>query len=223
MTVFVDTSALIALLDEDDQHHLEASSTFRSLLGQGAELVTHNYVHVESIAVVDRRLGPEATRRLVDSLLPVLDTIWVDEAHHRAALVAHRSTGGKVSLVDQVSFAVMRVHGIDNALAFDADFQAQGFGRPTVTAETRQGRRIREVPQVYAASESDGSDLVSVSEISARSGRPINTIQSWRRRHRDFPEPVAQLAAGPIWSWPTVAQWISTRTSAQSAGSGPAT
>ncbi len=216
MTVFVDTSALIALLDEDDQHHLEASSTFRSLLGQGAELITHNYVHVESIAVVDRRLGPEAMRRLVDSLLPVLDTIWVDEAHHRAALVAHRFTGVKVSLVDQVSFAVMRGHGIDNALAFDADFQAQGFRRPTVTAETRQGRRIREVPQVYAASESDGSDLVSVSEISARSGRPINTIQSWRRRHRDFPEPVAQLAAGPIWSWPTVAQWISTRNGAQS-------
>lgn len=223
MTVFVDTSALIALLDEDDQHHPEASATFRSLLGQDAELVTHNYVLVESIAVVDRRLGRESMRRLVDSLLPVLDTIWVDQAVHRAALVEHRSTGGKISLVDQVSFAVMRAHGIDSALAFDADFQAQGFPRPTVSGETRQGRRIGEVAEVYAAPGPERTDLVSVSEISARSGRPINTIQSWRRRHRDFPEPVAQLAAGPIWAWPTVAQWISTRTSAQSAGSGPAT
>ncbi len=155
-------------------------------------------------------------RRLIDSLLPVLDTIWVDEAVHRTALVAHRSKGGAVSLVDHVSFAVMRGRGIESALAFDADFQEQGFARPTATAEKRQGRRVGEEAEVYAAPGPERTDLVSVSEISARSGRPINTIQSWRRRHRDFPEPVAQLAAGPIWEWPTVAQWISTRKGDQS-------
>jgi predicted nucleic acid-binding protein len=31
MTVFVDTSALIALLDEDDARHREAATTFRWL------------------------------------------------------------------------------------------------------------------------------------------------------------------------------------------------
>jgi hypothetical protein len=54
-------------------------------------------------------------------------------------------------------------------------------------------------------------DLVSVSEIASRSGRSINTIQSWRRRDRGFPEPVVILAAGPIWDWETVARWMRDR------------
>ena len=51
-------------------------------------------------------------------------------------------------------------------------------------------------------------ELVSVSEIARRSRRPISTIQSWRRRYTSFPEPLARLAAGPLWDWPAVAQWV---------------
>jgi hypothetical protein len=29
----------------------------------------------------------------------------------------------------------------------------------------------------------------------------------WRRRHEDFPEPVAKLKRGPIWDWPDVERW----------------
>ncbi|MEX2546945.1 MAG: PIN domain-containing protein [Chloroflexota bacterium] len=209
MRIFADTSALIALLDEDDHRHDEASATFRALVAT-AELVTHNYIHVEAVAVATRRLGAEAAQTLIDSLLPVMATIWIDEAVHRTALATHRAVGGTVSLVDQVSFAVMRQHGIEIAFAFDADFEVQGF-RPPHTSPEGQTWRISEVPAAYGASHQGVSDLVSVSEIATRAGRPVNTIQSWRRRHSDFPTPVAQLAAGPIWHWPLVAQWIATR------------
>jgi len=209
--VFVDTSALIALLDEDDARHREASATFRSLAGT-AELVTHNYVHVEALAVATRRLGADAAQKMIDSLFPVMTTLWIDEAVHRGALAAGRTARGTVSLVDLVSFAVMRDQGIDVAFAFDADFDRQGFSRPAVAPEVGEGRRVSESAGVYAGS---AINLVSVAEIATRAGRPVNTIQSWRRRHRDFPSPVARLAAGPIWSWPSVADWISTRPSKQ--------
>ena len=128
MTVFVDTSALYALLDRDDTQHQKAKSAFSGLLKK-EELVTHSYVIVEAVALTQRRLGSDAVRALVDELLPAIGTtIWVDEAAHRAsmsALLAASPTD--VSLVDQVSFHVMRELGVSRAFAFDDDFRAAGF------------------------------------------------------------------------------------------------
>lgn len=154
-----------------------------------------------------------AVRRLADDLFPLTRTIWVDEATHASALEHHRA-GGSPSLVDQVSFIVMREAGIEVAFAFDPDFEQQGFGRPDVPRATPPPG-IHEEHAPYGGTAE--SDLVSVAEIAARAGRSANTIQSWRRRHRDFPVPAAQLAAGPIWSWPTVAVWIARRESRPSA------
>jgi predicted nucleic acid-binding protein len=56
----------------------------------------------------------------------VLSTVWIDEATHAAgvaALLAALPT--PISLVDFVSFEVMREHGI----AFDEAFRAAGFGQ----------------------------------------------------------------------------------------------
>ena len=66
MSVFVDTSALYALLDEADAHHVESSDALGRLIG--TELVTHAYVVVEACALVGRRLPWPATERLVDGI-----------------------------------------------------------------------------------------------------------------------------------------------------------
>lgn len=205
MMVFVDTSALIALLDRDDARHAEAAAIFTSL-ETNAELVTSNYVEIETLAVVRRRLGTDDAARLIDAIYPLIRTIWVDQATHAAALAEYRLSGGSASVVDRVSFIIMRREGVTQAFAFDADFAAQGFELPTVAAGPH---RVQEPVAPYG--NDAAADLVSVTEISARAGRPINTIQSWRRRHPDFPAPVAQLAAGPVWIWPSIAEWIASR------------
>ena len=102
--VFVDTSALLAVLDEDDREHSDAADTFRSLL-DSADLITHNYVLVECLALVRRRLGTAAVAQLSDGILPAIETIWVDAALHQAAFAAYRAVGS-TSLVDHVSFEV---------------------------------------------------------------------------------------------------------------------
>jgi len=205
--IFVDTSALLALLDEDDRFHREAAATLRAI-GPTAELVTHNYVQVETLVLARRRLGGAAVSRLVSELLPRLATIWVDEALHGVALAAVSTGAGSISLVDRVSFELMRREAIDQAFAFDADFEAQGFRRPVIDARLRQGRGPSEVTASYGTDATEATELVSVSEIASRARRPISTVQSWRRRHHDFPQPVASLAAGPVWRWPTVEDWI---------------
>jgi predicted nucleic acid-binding protein len=90
--------------------------------------VTHNYVLAETVAIAQRRLGEVAARRLIQELAPVLTTIWIDEATHAAgvaALLAALPT--KISLIDFVSFEVMRERGIPRAFAFDNDFRVAGF------------------------------------------------------------------------------------------------
>lgn len=54
--------------------------------------------------------------------------------------------------------------------------------------------------------------IVGVAEIAERTGSTVNTVHSWRRRHADFPAPVATLAMGPVWLWSDVAHWIARST-----------
>ncbi len=54
---FVDTSALLALLDADERYHMACAYAWRSLLAADERLMTTNYVVVESFALVQHRLG----------------------------------------------------------------------------------------------------------------------------------------------------------------------
>jgi predicted nucleic acid-binding protein len=127
MSVFVDTSALYAVLDRDDENHTVAAEAFAALLEREA-LVTHGYVVVEASALAQRRLGVDAVRALVDDVLPAIELFLVDEQLHRAAVAALLASGARdVSLVDWTSFELMRRFRIAEAFAFDEDFARQGF------------------------------------------------------------------------------------------------
>lgn len=126
MIVFVDTSALYALLDEDDANHLRAVETLGRL--KGAQLLTHAYVVVETLALVSRRLGWPAAERLLAAILPLINVTLVDAALHEAALAAYREArSATISFVDRTSFTFMRGQGIELAFAFDTDFTTAGF------------------------------------------------------------------------------------------------
>lgn len=128
MRVFVDTSALLAVLDASDRWHLATRERWNHFLTTGAELVTTNYVLVELYALTQRRLGMQAVRTLYTDVQPVLTVVWVDEPTHRAGVEVLLSSGSRgPSLVDCVSFVVMRQEGIVDAFALDAHFGAQGF------------------------------------------------------------------------------------------------
>ncbi len=127
MTAFVDTSALYAVLDRDDQSHVAVAPAFRALLDE-EWLVTSSYVVVETAVLVQSRLGVAAAHDLHERLLPALDVTWVEEDVHRAAVAALLAAGRRdVSLVDHVSFELMRRSSISRALAVDAHFAEAGF------------------------------------------------------------------------------------------------
>ena len=128
MSVFVDTSAFYALLDEDDDHHIEAVQVWRRLGERLTPLVTSNYVVVETTALLQARLGMLAVRCFADALLLPVEMFFVDNGTHARAVAAHRTAGRpRLSLVDCASFEVMRRLGQEEAFAFDDHFTQQGF------------------------------------------------------------------------------------------------
>jgi predicted nucleic acid-binding protein len=128
VTVLTDTSAFLALLDASDRRHGVAVDFLEASRADGTELLTHAYVVVETVALAQRRLGIAAVRRFVDDLLPVAEVVWVDPAAHAEAVEALLAAGTRsVSLVDRVSFLLMRRRGIRSAFAFDEDFAREGF------------------------------------------------------------------------------------------------
>ena len=54
----------------------------------------------------------------------------------------------------------------------------------------------------------DVDELVGAAEIARRLGssRP-QVVHAWRRRHDDFPEPVATIDKVLVWHWPDVEAW----------------
>jgi uncharacterized protein len=128
VSVFVDTSALYGLLDATDEIHQRARAAWNSVSSRREYLITTNYVLVETMAIVGRRLGFQVVRNFQSEFVPVLHPVWVDEALHERAVAALLTAGIRdLSLVDCASFEIMRELGIDRALAFDDHFVQQGF------------------------------------------------------------------------------------------------
>lgn len=128
MTTFVDTSGLFALLDADDRRHADASAAWEILGASDAGLLTHNYVLLETCALLQARIGLAAVSALRDALLPMLSVEWVDQELHDLALGALIARGQRaISLVDQISFEVARRAGAQDVFGFDRHFDREGF------------------------------------------------------------------------------------------------
>jgi uncharacterized protein len=123
--VFVDTSALLTLLDRADPRHEAARDTFAGLAD--ADLVTHGYVVAESLAVARRRFGVDGAIALLDDMLPVVTLLPVEPELHAGVQARYRaSLPSSISFVDRVSFAVIERDQVDAAFTTDPDFEVTG-------------------------------------------------------------------------------------------------
>jgi Predicted nucleic acid-binding protein, contains PIN domain len=125
--IFLDTSAIYAWTDSNDANHHSAVERLQTILDKGEDLLTHNYVLLEATALLQARLGVAAAIKFCrDSELFVVE--WIDKDLHEAAVRELKSSKKRlVSLVDHISFLVMRRRRLSTAFAFDPDFNAAGF------------------------------------------------------------------------------------------------
>ena len=129
-SVFVDTLHWLAVTHPRDPWHSAAVAAERAL-GR-VRLVTTESVLLEYLAAL-REGGPLLRGRavaVVRTLLSVPDTLVVDQTHDlfEAGLSLYEQRPDKgYSLVDCISFVVMRAEGIDQVLTNDHHFTQEGF------------------------------------------------------------------------------------------------
>jgi uncharacterized protein len=125
--IFLDTSAIYAWADSRDSNHAAAVTRLRAILSSGEQLLTHNYVVLETFTLLHARLGLESATRFAKDC-DAFEIVWVDKNVHDAAIWEFRkSQKRRISLVDQISFLVMRRRNLKTAFAFDSDFRTAGF------------------------------------------------------------------------------------------------
>lgn len=123
---FVDSSAILAMVNRGDPTHDQAIAAYHELVDSGYRLFTTDFVLAETVQLLEVGFGPELARRwLRDQRLPVYHA---DEQDVRRA-IAHITSarpGTRVSMTDAVSTVVMERLGVSDAFAVDPDVLADG-------------------------------------------------------------------------------------------------
>jgi predicted nucleic acid-binding protein len=115
-------------MDAEDNFHIMAKDYFSEILEEDNTLYSSNYIIVETIALVQNRLGINATRLFIQNILPLVNISWIDSTIHNTVINNLISLQyQEISLVDFSSFHIMRHHDIYNAFTFDNHFKSQGF------------------------------------------------------------------------------------------------
>jgi predicted nucleic acid-binding protein len=128
--VFVDTSGILAFLIPSDVAHARAVAAFERLQASEATLVTSSYVLVETYALLVRWHGLGAVERFRRDFAPLLEVVWVQQDQHEAGLdwLAQRRLT-TLSLVDAVSFVILRTQRMSDVFCYDRHFDREGFHR----------------------------------------------------------------------------------------------
>jgi predicted nucleic acid-binding protein len=127
--MLLDTSGLLCLHFSTEPLHTQACIEYQKAIIR----LTHSYIIAEYVALANaRRFSRSSVLNFVVDLLssPDIETVWVDEPIHRAAVDLLVLRQDKTySLCDAVSFILMRQWGVSEALTTDRHFEQEGFVR----------------------------------------------------------------------------------------------
>ena len=128
MNVFIDTSALFALLVSNDYMHVRAKGLFQLMLNHPIEFHITSYVLLETVALLQSRVGLDAARIFQHEFVPALNVNWVNQDLHEKAFRRLELRGKRdVSLVDYTSFVWMEENATTYVMAYDDHFKDEGF------------------------------------------------------------------------------------------------
>jgi predicted nucleic acid-binding protein len=125
--VFLDTSAIYALINKKDPSHKKIEDFLKNFKG---DIFITNYVFDESVTLIRARLGHEKAVFVGNILLksPQIEKIWVTPDDEKRAWELFVSRNDKsYSFTDCTSFIVMRRIKIKNCLTLDGHFRQEGF------------------------------------------------------------------------------------------------
>jgi predicted nucleic acid-binding protein len=126
LIAFVDSSAILAIVNRADPTHDQAIAAYPELIDAGYHLFTTDYVIAETTQLIDLAFGADVARQwLRTQRLPVYHA---DEQDVKRAIAQMTSAtpGARISMTDAVSSVVMERLGVSDAFAVDPEFMADG-------------------------------------------------------------------------------------------------
>lgn len=128
-SLFVDSSALVALGDDTDDHYKKADRFFRNQLG-ATRFITSNFVLDETLTYLSSRIGTMKSVSFGRGILRsrAFRVYYVDAALFSKSLDLMDQTAEKsVSCTDATTMAFVRTQRIPKVFTFDSDFRKLGF------------------------------------------------------------------------------------------------
>ncbi|HZW58462.1 MAG TPA: PIN domain-containing protein [Nitrososphaerales archaeon] len=121
MSIFLDSSFIIALADEDDQFHDAARVLVKDIEG---EKVISDLVISESVTGVASRLGRKASVNVFEALFYGSDTkiVFLNKRLCERSLHLYLKYGQRLSFADTISVRIMYDRKIKSIVSFDSDF-----------------------------------------------------------------------------------------------------
>lgn len=129
-SVFVDTSAFVAMRNESEAEHGRARAALSELLAEGAALFTSNYVFAETYTALMVRVGRAEAIEWGCRFRAggAIDLVRLDRAtEERAWEILESHDDKRWSYVDATSFALIERDGGAEAFAFDSHFSQRGL------------------------------------------------------------------------------------------------
>lgn len=129
-SIFIDSSFFKAIIDPQDDFHIDSQNIWKKLEKERTTLVTSNYVLDESFTLIRIRCGLKVVDRfrkdLVESaqFFKIVRATIADEANAWEWFLKDWS---KLSFTDCVSFAIMKRLNLVWAGTFDKHFVRAGF------------------------------------------------------------------------------------------------
>lgn len=128
MNIFADTSGFFALMTHNDYMHVRAKENFNYFAKERASLLTSSFVLVETLALLQRRIGLDPVHEFNAKIFPLLEVVWIDKQWYWKGIQRIFSHGNRgLSLVDCISFEIMESREISIVFGFDKHFSDYGF------------------------------------------------------------------------------------------------
>jgi len=131
--VFVDTTAWLAILDENNQHYKSAREFYERLLDQNSKLVSSNVVIDETLSALKKHFGSDFTQKFLEiideSMLSInLKVDWISRRIRRNALNNFlKSSTGQLQLRHYYINESLKRKKVDIVFSYDPDLKYFDF------------------------------------------------------------------------------------------------
>lgn len=133
MTCFIDTSAWLAIVDAQHEHHPQAVDYFRELLENNAKIVSNNIAIDKALIQINHRLGLKAARdfwKIIDeSILTInLRMDWISRRVRRNAIAHYlKKTSEEMQLEHYFLLETVKRKKVDILFTFDDNLRHLGL------------------------------------------------------------------------------------------------